>query len=227
LLVETILYNTKIFFHGNLIEAGLAIDKGKIVKIAKETNLPTASKKIDLHGNITLPGLIDSHVHLRDQQLSYKEDFVTGTEAATAGGITLVIDMPNNKPVTMDSFSLKERMKIAKNRILTNVAFNCAFPKKLDEINDVVNVGAVGFKVYLSRRIGGIEVDDDEMLLSAFRKVLENDVPVAVHAEDPLILEDKRKEAIRSGQNGFEAYVAAHPPEAEVQAMGSYSFLSY
>jgi len=217
--VDTVLCNTKICIHGNLVEAGLAIDDGKIVKIAKETNLPQASTKINLNGHITLPGLIDCHVHLRDQQLAYKEDFFTGTAAAAAGGVTLVVDMPNNKPVTMDSFSLKERMKIAEKQVLVNVAFNSAFPNRVEEIAEVVKSGAVGFKVYLSSRIGGIDVDDDELLFAAFREAAEKDVPVAVHAEDRKILEERRREMETVGQSDTEAYVNAHPPEAEVQSI--------
>ncbi len=217
--VDTVLHNTKICIRGNLVEAGLAIDKGKIVKIAKDTNLPPASTKINLKGHITLPGIIDSHVHLRDQQLAYKEDFFTGTAAAAAGGVTLVIDMPNNKPVTMDSLSLKERMKLAEKRVLVNVAFSSAFPKKLEEITEVVKAGAVGFKVYLSNRIGGIDVDNDDLLFAAFREAREKGVPVAVHAEDRKILEEQRNEMEKAGRTDTEAYVNAHPPEAEVQSI--------
>jgi dihydroorotase len=219
LLVDAVLYNTKICIHGNLVEAGLAIDKGKIVKIAKNTNLPPASTKMDLKGHIMLPGLIDSHVHLRDQQLAYKEDFFTGTAAAAVGGVTSVIDMPNNKPVTLDSFSLKERMKLAEKRVLVNVAFNSAFPKNVEEISEVVKAGAVGFKVYLSNRIGGIDVDDDELLFAAFKEAKENGVPVAVHAEDKKIIEERRREMETAGQNDTAAYVNAHPPEAEAQSI--------
>jgi len=217
--VDAVLYNTKICIHGNLVEAGLAIDNGKIVKIAKNTNLPPASTKINLKGHITLPGIIDSHVHLRDQQLAYKEDFVTGTAAAAAGGVTSVIDMPNNKPVTLDSFSLKERMKLAEKRVLVNVGFNSAFPKNVEEISEVVKAGAVGFKVYLSNRIGGIDVDDDELLFAAFKEAKENGVPVAVHAEDKKILEERRRELTAAGQSDTAAYVKAHPPEAEAQSI--------
>jgi dihydroorotase len=217
--VDAVLYNTKICIQGKLVEAGLAIDNGKIVKIAKETNLPPASTKTNLKGHITLPGIIDSHVHLRDQRLAYKEDFFTGTAAAAAGGVTSVIDMPNNNPVTMDFFSLKERMKLAEKKVLVNVAFNSAFPKKVEEIADIVKAGAVGFKVYLSTRIGGINVDDDEMLLAAFRKAAENGVPVAVHAEDRKIIEERRREMETSGRNDTAAYVRAHPPEAEAQSI--------
>jgi len=219
LLVDTVLNNTKICIRGTIVEAGIAIDEGKIVKIAKDTNLPPASTKINLKGHITLPGLIDCHVHLRDQQLAYKEDFFTGTSAAAAGGVTLVVDMPNNKPVTLDSFSLKERMKLAEKQVLINVAFNSAFPKRLEEIAEVVKAGAVGFKVYLSNRIGGIDVDDDELLVAAFREAAAKGVPVAVHAEDRKILEDLRREMETAGLNDTDAYVKAHPPEAEVQSI--------
>ena len=217
--VDTVLNNGKIFTRGTIVEAGIAIDKGKIVKIAKDTNLPPASTKIDLNGHITLPGLIDLHVHLRDQQLSYKEDFFTGTAAAAAGGVTFVVDMPNNKPVTMNSSSLKERMKLAEKQVLVNVAFNVAFPKRVDEIAEVVEAGAVGFKVYLSNRIGGIDIDDDEVLVAAFREAAARGVPVAVHAEDREIIEKRKRDMEIAKRNDVEAYVAAHPPEAEAQSI--------
>ena len=39
---------------------------------------------------LTLPGLIDIHVHLRDPGQTEKEDFTTGTSAALAGGFTTI-----------------------------------------------------------------------------------------------------------------------------------------
>jgi dihydroorotase len=217
--VDAVLNDAKIFIRGSIVEAGIAIDKGKIVKIAKDTNLPPASTKLNLNGHIMLPGIIDPHVHLRDQQLAYKEDFFTGTAAAAAGGVTSVIDMPNNKPVTMDSSSLKERMKLAEKQVLINVAFNAAFPKRLEEIAELVKAGAVGFKVYLASRIGGIDIDDDELLVAAFREAAANGVPVAVHAEDRKIIEERRREVEKAEQNDTDAYVKSHPPEAEAQSI--------
>lgn len=219
MLVDTILHNSRIYIRGNLVEAGVAIDDGKIVKIAKKTNLPPSSTKINLKGHLILPGLIDCHVHLRDQQLAHKEDFFTGTSAAAAGGVTSVIDMPNNRPVTMDVSSLKKRVKLAKKHVLVNVAFNSAFPKRLEEISEVIKSGAVGFKLYLSNRIGGINVDDDDLLVEAFREVGQSCVPVAVHAENREIIEDLKREMEAAKWNDSEAYVKAHPPEAEVKSI--------
>jgi len=217
--VDMVLHNAKIYIRGRIVEAGLAIDDGRIFKIAKETNLPSASAKLNLKGHVTLPGLIDSHVHLRNQQLAYKEDFFSGTAAAAAGGVTLTIDMPNNKPVTMDSISLRERMKLAERRAVVNVAFYSAFPQKLEEVPSIIKEGAMAFKLYMSEKIGGLDVDDDKLLLQAFNKIAKMGVPVAVHAEDRKILETKRREMEKTGRKDVEAYSKARPPEAEAQAI--------
>jgi dihydroorotase (multifunctional complex type) len=217
--VDIVLRNAKIYTRGRIVEAGLAIDGGRIFKIAKETNLPPASTKLDLKGQLTLPGLIDSHVHLRDQQLAYKEDFFTGTAAAAAGGVTLTIDMPNNKPVTMNSKSLRERMRLAEKRAVVNVAFYSAFPKDLEEVPLTVEEGAVAFKLYMPEKIGGLNADDDETLSQAFNKVAKMRVPVAVHAEDRETIENTRRQMEKAGRKDVEAYVKAHSPQAEKRAI--------
>src|SRR5437899_12184644 len=53
-----------------------------------------------------LPGLIDPHVHLRDPGAAHTEDWDSGTAAALAGGITCVLDMPNNTPPISDQATL-------------------------------------------------------------------------------------------------------------------------
>lgn len=217
--VDLVLYNAKIHTPKGVIKAGLAIDGGRILKIAKETNLPGASTRMNLKEQMVLPGLIDPHVHLRDQQLAYKEDFFSGTSAAAAGGITLTIDMPNNKPVTMSSKSLEERMKLAETRAVVNVAFNSAFPENLEEIHAIVEQGAVAFKLYLSQKIGGLNIEDNDALLRAFSKAGEMRVPVAVHAEDRETLETAEKEMQKAGRREIEAYIRVHSPDAELKAV--------
>ena len=216
--VDTTLHNCKIYLNKCLIEAGIAIDYNRIVRIAKKTNLPKASKQINLRGNIALSGLIDSHVHLRDQQLAYKEDFTSGTSAAAAGGITTVIDMPNNQPTTMSVETLNKRMQLAEPRVLVNVAFNSAFPTRTHEIPEIMKAGAVGFKLYLSQQIGGINPDDDSALLRAFKAIRQTRAPIAVHAEDRSTIEQEQRNMMRQGRNDLEAFLEAHKPEAEEKA---------
>lgn len=217
--VDTVLYNAKIYTSKGIVEAGVAIDNGRIFRVAKEPNLPKASLKLNLNGCLMLPGLIDSHVHLRDQQLTYREDFLTGTSAAAAGGVTTVIDMPNNKPVTMNVQSLRARMELAEKRIFVNVAFNSAFPETTVEIPEIVREGAVGFKLYLLQQIGGINIDDEEALLHAFKATAETGVPITVHAEDKATIEKAIEEMRQKKREDLNAFLKAHPTEAEVKAI--------
>ena len=48
------------------------------------------------------------HVHLREPGATHKEDFNSGTAAALAGGVTMILAMPNTNPPIVDrqSFSL-------------------------------------------------------------------------------------------------------------------------
>ena len=217
--VDLVLKNAKIFTNGHIFEGGLAIDNKKIVKIGKFCNLPDACLKMDVRGNLVIPGLIDLHVHLRDQLFDYKEDMNTGTAAAAIGGVTSVLDMPNNKPVTMNVASLKSRIQIATKRALVNVGFYSALPTEFEEIDNIVDFGAMGFKVYFSNRIGGIDIDDDDSLLIAFRKIAQKNVPICVHAEDRSIIDNRKKILISSGKNDIEDFLIAHPVEAEVKSI--------
>jgi len=218
LTVDLALKNAKVYTPYGVVEAGLAIDNERIVKIAKHVNLPPASKEIDLKDRLVLPGLIDVHVHLRDQELAYKEDFFSGTAAAANGGVTLTIDMPNNKPLTMGLESLKERMRIAEEKAIVNVAFYSAFPGEIEEIHRIVKMGgAIAFKLFMSQQIGGINPEDEEKLTKALKEAVKVGVPVAVHAEDAKLLREKK---MKYGESeDLEDYLKVHSLEAEAEAV--------
>ncbi len=75
------------------------VENGLISGIGKGLAAPAGVETIDAAGTYVVPGLIDMHVHLRDPGLEYKEDIISGTKAAVAGGFTSVCCMPNTKPV--------------------------------------------------------------------------------------------------------------------------------
>jgi len=78
------------------------VENGIVKEIGSGLAAPTGAETIDAAGKYVVPGLIDMHVHLRDPGLEYKEDIVSGTRAAAAGGFTSVCCMPNTKP-TIDN----------------------------------------------------------------------------------------------------------------------------
>ena len=72
MIVDSVLVNAKAYLKKQIVDCCIAIEEGKISKIGKETNMPQADEKMDLHNLLVLPGLIDEHVHLRDEGRAYK-----------------------------------------------------------------------------------------------------------------------------------------------------------
>ena len=213
------LTNAKAYLNGQIVDCCIAIEEGKIQKIGKETHMPQADEQTDLHSLLVLPGLIDEHVHLRDEGKAYKEDFTSGTSAAAAGGFTTVLDMPNNEPVTMSAEALRNRMRLAQRKVLVNVGFYSEFPNNLAEVSAIVGEGAVGFKLFMGCQIGGLNLDDDGALQEGFKAVAESKVPVAVHAEDKASMMasiEKLKQAKKVGTLDF---LRAHTEAVELQAI--------
>jgi len=219
LIVDSVLTNAKAYLNDQIVDCSIAIEEGKIFKIGKETQMPNADQKTNLKNLLVLPGLIDEHVHLRDEGKAYKEDFQTGTAAAAAGGFTTVLDMPNNEPVTMSLETLRNRMAIAERKVLVNVGFYSEFPKKLAEAKGIISEGAVGFKLFMGCQIGGLNIDDDQALHDAFKEVAEVNVPLAVHAEDKALLTKNEGNLKQAKKSNTAAFQEAHSETVELKAI--------
>ncbi len=219
MIVDSIFTNAKAYLAEQIVDCSIAIEEGKIQKIGKETQMPNADQKTDLHNLLVLPGLIDEHVHLRDEGKAYKEDFTSGTAAAAAGGFTTVLDMPNNDPVTMGVETLSNRMRIAQRKILVNVGLCSEFPTKPYEVQGIVAEGAVGFKLFMGCQIGGLNLDDDQALTVAFKEVAKLGVPIAVHAEDKATLIANEEKLKQVKKNGISDFLRAHTEAVELKAI--------
>jgi dihydroorotase len=218
-IVDSVLINAKAYLNEQVVDCSIAIEEGKIYKIGKETQMPSADQKTDLHNLLVLPGLIDEHVHLRDEGKAYKEDFVSGTSAAAAGGFTTVLDMPNNEPVTMSAATLRDRMALAARKTFVNVGLYSEFPRKISELHNIVSEGAIGFKLFMGSQIGGLNIDEDEALQDAFKEVSLLKVPVAVHAEDKTLLHSNEEKLRLAKKVSSIAFEQAHSVEVELKAI--------
>ncbi len=219
MIVDSVLVNAKAYLKGQIVDCSIAIEEGKIAKIGKETQMPQADEKTDLHNLLVLPGLIDEHVHLRDEGRSYKEDFTSGTAAAAAGGFTTVLDMPNNDPITNSVERLQNRMMATSRRILVNVGLYSEFPNSPTEIPDIVDAGAVGFKFFMGNQTGGLNVDDDGAIKEAVIEVAKQKVPLAVHAEDRVMLAANEAKLKMANRMSTADFLRAHTEAVELRAI--------
>jgi len=152
---------------------------------------PEADQTIDLNGKYILPGLIDPHVHMRDMDQSYKEDWDSGTKSALRGGITTVMDMPNTIPPTTNNSNLKTKREFAK-KSNVNYGFNLGFiGTNSEEIRSVKKFNAI--KVFLCESSGGIPVENPDQLKSVFSLAEILQIPLIFHSESGLCIEECKK----------------------------------
>src|SRR5690242_5575848 len=103
---------------------------------------------IDAAGMYVLPGGVDVHVHSRDPGFTEKEDFGTLTAAAAAGGVTVVVDMPNTVPAVDGAGVLEAKAALARSKAhvdfgLWGLVRSTTTP---DQLEEMAAAGAVGFK---------------------------------------------------------------------------------
>lgn len=148
---------------------------------------------------IKLPGLLDPHIHLRDPGATHKEDFTTGTAAALAGGITTLIDMPNNPEPTVSLEALKKKLAIAEKKALVDVGFHFGASQddNTEEFSKVID-RVLGLKVYMGQTTGTLLVEDKKLLEKIFA-VWPKEKPLLVHAEEKT-LEKAIKIAQKTGR---------------------------
>ncbi|MBN1170389.1 dihydroorotase family protein [Candidatus Micrarchaeota archaeon] len=142
----------KAFIDGAFLEKDILIEGGKIRGIGAFS----AGKIIDAKGMLVVPGLIDPHVHLREPGDSYKEDFLTGSRAAIAGGFTTVMDMPNNSVPTITAENYEKKKKLAKKAICDVILH---FGATADNVSEVKKANPPSLKLYLAKTTGSLIVD--------------------------------------------------------------------
>lgn len=79
----------------------ILIENGQVLAVSSDIQDEDA-QILDARGLTVCAGLIDMHVHFRDPGFTYKEDIISGSNAAAHGGFTTVACMPNTNP-TIDT----------------------------------------------------------------------------------------------------------------------------
>lgn len=133
---------------------------------------------------IKLPGLIDPHVHLREPGQTHKEDWDSGTASALAGGVTLVLAMPNTKPPIFDTTTFDQALQAAKAKARCDYAqFLGAGPGNAswDQFTGIPE-RAAGLKMYLDSTFGELRLDDMSLWRSHF-DAWPISLPIVAHSE--------------------------------------------
>ncbi len=151
----------------------------------------TAERTIDAHGLHVLPGLIDSHVHLRDPGDAAVETIPTGTRAAVLGGLAAVFDMPNTAPAIVDAERLRWKQEYAERVAWCDIGLYVGGTKSnIAELAALeTGRGVCAIKIFAASSTGDLLVEDDASLERVMRAGRRR---IAYHSEDEYRLQARR-----------------------------------
>lgn len=159
-----------------LIEDGIIKEVGKNLKA-------DADEVFDAKGLVVAPGFIDVHTHLREPGLEAKEDVVSGTMAAAAGGITRIACMPNTKPVVDSSILVSGIKDRAEKEGYVHVEVIGAITKG-EQGKELAEMGDMAFRGAMAFSDDGHYVESAHTFLLAARYVSAFDKALICHAID-------------------------------------------
>ncbi|MEO9049720.1 MAG: allantoinase AllB [Candidatus Dormiibacterota bacterium] len=195
--------------------ADVAVAGGRITAVGPALGL-SAVEEIDASGFHVFPGGIDSHVHFNEPGRTEWETIANGSAALAAGGYTAFIDMPlNNLPVTTDATAFDMKLGAMKGSSIVDYGLWAGLvPGNLDHLDELVDVGAMGFKAFMCPSdIDEFPASDERTLREGMKRIAELGSILLVHAEDPAWL------VTGPPGHGAEDFLRSRPPQAELAAI--------
>lgn len=173
----------QIVLEHEIFDGYVIVDGEKIVDIVKEYSGENIK---DYRGLVLMSGLVDSHVHINEPGRTEWEGFFTATQAALAGGITTVVDMPLNcDPVTTSLDALNIKKNALGEQLHVDVGFwGGVVPDNREELSLLAKGGVLGCKAFMVHSgIDDFPESDENVLREAMNVLKENNIPLLVHAE--------------------------------------------
>ncbi len=169
-------------------KADILINDDIIEKVAENIN-DNDAKVIDAEGKIVAPGLVDLHVHFREPGYEYKEDILTGSQAAAKGGVTTVLCMPNTNPPIDNAALVEYVINRGKEVGLINVLTTGCVTKGQDgkELTEMAELKASGAAAFSD---DGRPVSSSMIMRRALQYASMIDMPVMDHCEDMDLVEN-------------------------------------
>ncbi len=188
--------------HDSLTEGAVEIETstGLITHVGPKLG----KSDLDTTDCLIFPGFGDIHIHAREDSSgtqTYKEDFRSASAAAVHGGVTQVVDMPNNPVAPVDDarYAAKEKLAAASDVHVTLYAGIGPFTQPLQR--------HVPYKVYMGPSVGDLFFTSQAQLETVIAGYRGRNV--SFHCEDPEILEASRGEPTHEQRRPARAEITA------------------
>jgi dihydropyrimidinase len=202
----------------------IGILDGRIVQLGGEMH---AVRELNAHGKLLLPGGVDAHVHLSspsrptaDGSPAWVDDFLSGSGAALAGGITSLGNMtfPANPDEGVFD-TLQRDVEAIQEQSIADVFLHPVVinPSEalLADIPRLLDRGFSSLKFFMPSPGFDASV---EAYLEVVRRAGENGLLTMIHCEDYALTSAATARLLAAGQTSLRAYGESRPVLAEAVA---------
>ena len=219
-----VLRSTRVLTPQGFAPAVVIVEHEHIAAVGGWDEVPQAAELLDFGDLVLLPGLVDTHVHINEPGRTEWEGFTTATQAAAAGGVTTLVDMPLNcAPETVNVDALEAKRSAAQGKAWVDwAAWGGVVRGNAESLQALAHAGVAGFKCFLIHSgIDGFKWVEEADLRAALEKLRGSKLPLLVHAEvpGPVNSSTNALNANDADWRSYSVYLASRPPLAEVQAV--------
>lgn len=218
-------------------DVNIVIDDGVISDIT--CDIPPADLKIDGSGLVSVPGLVDTHVHYGVYS-PIDKSARTESHAAAIGGVTTMMRMlrlphpfESSLPAQLDAMSRNHYVDYA-------IHASVFTSEQINGMQYCVDNNVNSFKIYmnLGGDVGHVYMDmppmsddlvpshvdvNDDIVRNTVKEAARLGCPVLVHAEDYEMCGCGIKTAQEKKLDGLSAWSDSRPPESEAKAIRTVS----
>ena len=224
-MTDLVLRSTRVVTPEGLRPAAILVSAGSITAINGYDGVPTGTAVDDVGDLVVMPGLVDTHVHVNEPGRTEWEGFATATQAAAAGGVTTIVDMPlNSIPATINVAAFEEKLRAARGQCWVDTGFwGGLVDDNRDDLQPLVDAGVLGFKAFLVPsgvpEFKHVSLADVERALPTLREL---GVPLLVHAElmlDAFWTGYAPGTPYSKDPHEYPCYLLSRPPQFEARAI--------
>jgi allantoinase len=219
---DLLIRSTRIITPAGMRPGAIHIHGERIVSVGTHLEVPSDCKVVDAGDSVVMAGIVDAHVHVNEPGRTDWEGYATATQAAAAGGVTTLVDMPlNSIPPTTTLHGFERKLAAADGQCAIDVAFwGGVIPGNTADLAPLLRAGVRGFKCFLiDSGVPEFPNVDEADLQTAMRELARLDAVLLVHAELAGPVERASVAVSSADSREFETFLRSRPRDAENEAI--------
>ncbi|MGH9305093.1 MAG: dihydroorotase [Acidimicrobiales bacterium] len=164
-------------------DADVLVSGTEIVAVEPGIEAPSRCQVIDAAGCVVAPGLVDLHTHLREPGNEVAETVESGSRAASRGGYTAVVAMPNTSPAIDHPTVVRDVLQLGRRAGMCEVTVAGAITigREGERLAPLFDMAELGVRIFTD---DGSGVQDAGVMRRALEYAGELGAVLAEHCEE-------------------------------------------